>query len=55
MEKMVLYGTAVYEYIVEVNTDKTIQARMEDVVHEGHECGRGVAKSKREDNEFEGP
>jgi hypothetical protein len=43
MEKMVLYCTAVNEDIVEVNIDETIQVRMEDVVQEGHECGRGVA------------
>jgi hypothetical protein len=39
---MVLYGTAVNEDIAEVNNNKTIQVRVEDVVHEGHECGWGV-------------
>jgi hypothetical protein len=43
MMKVVLYFTAVNEYIVEVNNDETIQVRMKDVVHEGHEFGRGVA------------
>jgi hypothetical protein len=42
MEKMVLYDTAVNEDIVEANNDETIQVRVEDVVHEGNECGRGV-------------
>jgi hypothetical protein len=43
MEKMVLYCTAVDENVVEVNNDETIQVCMEDIVHEGHESGRGVA------------
>jgi hypothetical protein len=43
MMKVVLYFTAVNEYIVEVNNDETIQVRMKDFVHEGHESGRGVA------------
>jgi hypothetical protein len=42
MEKMVLYGTAVNEDIVEVANDVNIQVRVEDVVHKGHECGWGV-------------
>ena len=52
---MVLYCTAVNENVVEVNNDEAIQVRMEYVVHEGHECGRGVAQSKREDCKFEEP
>jgi hypothetical protein len=42
MEKMVLYCTAVNENVVEVKNDETIQVYMGDIVHEGHECGRGV-------------
>jgi hypothetical protein len=52
---MVLYCTAVNENVFEVNNDETIQVCMEDIFHEGHECGRGVAKSKTEDGEFKAP
>jgi hypothetical protein len=52
---MVIDCLAVNENAVEVNNEENIQVRIEEIVHEDHESGRGVPQSKREYGEFEEP
>ena len=40
---MFRYFGAVNEYVVEVHNEETIKVGMENVVHQIHECGWGVA------------
>jgi hypothetical protein len=53
MEQMFLYCCAVSEKVVEVYNDEAIKVGMENIVHQSHECGWGIALAKREYCEFE--
>ena len=45
---MLFHGGAVDHYVVQIDCHEFIEILMEDLVHQGAECGRGICQPKRQ-------
>ena len=43
---------AINQNVIQENNDTSVQEGAENIIHEGHECGRGIRESKWKYAEF---